>query len=87
MTNMEDLQPQLDEQTRQDQVYEAAMRSINASKRDEERYGYAVMSAAMGWGEGSLGDGTFGKVSHAAKLFMIAFGCAVPPFLVWWVLL
>ena len=87
MTNMEDLQPQLDEQTRQDQVYEAAMRSINASKRDQERNGYAVMSAAMSWGEGSLGDGMFGKVRHAAKLFMIAFGCAVPPFLVWWVLL
>ena len=87
MTRMEDLQPDLDEQTRQDAVYQAAMQSLNASKRDRERNGYAVMSGAMGFGEGALGDGLFGKTAHAAKLFMIAFGCAVPPFLVWWVLL
>ena len=87
MTRMENLQPDLDEQARQDAVYEAAMSSINASKRRAERNGYVVIGAAMNYGEGALGDGAFAKISHAAKLFMIAFACAVPPFLVWWVLL
>ncbi|MFL4468885.1 hypothetical protein ACERZ8_03000 [Tateyamaria armeniaca] len=87
MTRMENLQPDLDEQARQDAVYERAMSSINASRREVERKGYVVMGGAMSYGEGALGDGWFGKISHGAKLFMIAFGCAVPPFLVWWVLL
>ena len=87
MTRMENLQPNLDEQARQDAVYENAMRSINAKRRGTERNGDVVMSSAMGYGEGALGDGLVGKASHAAKLFMIGFGCAVPPFLVWWVLL
>ena len=87
MTRMENLQPDLDEQARQDAVYQAAMSSINASKRKQERNGYALMSGVMGYGEGALGDGVFAKTSKAAQLFMIAFGCAVPPFLVWWVLL
>ncbi len=87
MTRMENLQPSLDEQARQDAVYEAAMRSIQAERRKEDRDGYAVMSSAMGYGEGSLGDGAFAKVSHAAKLFCIAFACVAPPLLVWAVLL
>lgn len=41
------------------------------------------MSAAMNYGEGALSDGWFGKISHAAKLFMIAFTCALPVVLVW----
>ena len=87
MTRMENLQPNLDEQARQDAVYEAAMQSLNAKARETERQGYVVMSAAMNWGEGSLGDGVFGKVSHAAKLFMIGFACVLPPLMVWIVLL
>ena len=87
MTRMENLQPNLDEQTRQDAVYEAAMASINRSKREQERQGYVVMSAAMNYGEGALGDGWFGKASHAAKLFMIFFACALPPAMVWYYLL
>lgn len=87
MTNMENLQPQLEEQTRQDAVYDAAMRSIQAAKRDAERNGYAVMSAAMGYGEGAIGTGIFGKISHGAQLFCIAFAFATPPLLVWYVLL
>jgi hypothetical protein len=87
MTNMKNLQPQLDEQARQDRVYEAAMSSIQASKRGEERNGYAVIAAAMGYGEGSKGNGIFGKISHAAQLFCIAFAFATPPLLVWYVLL
>ncbi len=87
MTRMENLQPDLDEQARQDAVYEAAMSSINATRRDTERNGYMVIGGAMSYGEGALGNGLFGKISHAAKLFCIAFACAVPPFLVWHVLL
>ncbi len=41
MTNMENLQPKLDEQARQDQAYETAMRSIQAANRNTERQGYA----------------------------------------------
>ena len=87
MTRMENLQPDLDEQARQDAVYEAAMRSIQMDKMKRERNGYALMSGFMSYGEGALGDGAFGKVSHAAKLFMILFACATPPLLVWAVLL
>ena len=87
MTRMENLQPNLDEQARQDAVYERAMRSIQMDRMKTERGGYVVMSAAMNYGEGALGNGWFGKASHAAKLFMIAFACALPPVLVWYYLL
>lgn len=83
MTRMEDLQPDLEAQERMDARYQAAMASINRSKMEREKSGYVVMSAAMNYGEGALGDGWFGKVSHAAKLFMIAFACALPVVLVW----
>ena len=83
MTRMEDLQPDLDAQERMDARYQAAMASINRKKIEQERQGYAVMSAVMGYGEGSIGDGWFGKISHAAKLFMIAFAFALPVVLVW----
>ena len=83
MTRMEDLQPNLDEQQRMDARYQAAMASIQREKIAREKSGYVVMSAAMNYGEGALGDGLFGKVSHAAKLFMIAFACALPVVFVW----
>ena len=83
MTRMENLQPNLDEQARQDARYQAAMASINRSKLAQEKQGYVVMAAAMNYGEGALGDGWFGKASHAAKLFMIAFACALPVVFVW----
>jgi len=83
MTRMEDLQPDLDQQERMDARYQAAMASINRSKMEREKSGYVVMAAAMNYGEGALGDGWFGKVSHVAKLFMIAFACALPVVLVW----
>lgn len=87
MTRMENLRPDLDEQARQDAVYEAAMSSITAARRNKERDGYVVIGSAMSYGEGALGDGVFAKISHGAKLFCIAFACAVPPLLVWQVLL
>ena len=83
MTRMDNLQPNLDEQERMDARYQAAMASINRSKMEREKSGYVVMSAAMNYGEGALGDGLFGKLSHAAKLFMIAFAFGLPVVLVW----
>ena len=83
MTRMEDLQPNLDEQQRMDARYQAAMASIQREKVAREKSGYVVMSAAMNYGEGALGDGWFGKVSHVAKLFMIGFACALPVVFVW----
>ncbi|MEL6618290.1 MAG: hypothetical protein AAFP16_05395 [Pseudomonadota bacterium] len=82
MTRMENLQPNLDEQARQDARYQAAMASINRSKVEQEKQGYVVMAAMMSYGEGALGDGWFAKVSHGAKLFCIAFAFAVPPLMV-----
>lgn len=87
MSIMENMQPDLEEQARQDAVYEAAMSSISGKQRVQERDGYVVMSAAMGWGEGSLGDGLFGKASRAAKLFMVFFACAAPVALMYAVML
>lgn len=84
---MPDMQKRLDEKARQERVYAAAMTSINGSKRGTERQGYTVIAAAMNYGEGALGSGWFGKISHGAQLFCIAFACAAPPLLVWYVLL
>jgi hypothetical protein len=45
------------------------------------------MAAALGYGEGALGKGKFGKISHAAKLFCIGFAFLVPSLLLWRVVL
>ena len=87
MSNMENLDTQLSEKERQQKVYERSVKSLNAEKNKTEASGYAVMSAALGYGEGALGTGTFGKVSHYAKLFCIGFAFLVPSLLVWRVLL
>ncbi|MEO0938337.1 MAG: hypothetical protein AAFY38_09295 [Pseudomonadota bacterium] len=83
MTNMEDMQTKLTEAERQQRVYDAAMASLNAEKTARERNGYVLMSSFMGYGEAATGNGIFGKVSELAKVFCIAFACAVPPLLVW----
>ena len=87
MSNMENLKTQLSEKERQAVVYEEAMRSIKAEKTRREARGYAVLSSALGYGEGSLGTGKFGKITHGAKLFLIGFGFLAPSLLVWHVLL
>ncbi|WP_208353928.1 hypothetical protein [Pseudaestuariivita rosea] len=78
MSNMKNMQNQLDEQQRQDAVYEAAMASVRRSQRAREAGGYAVMSAAMGYGESAMGKGWFSKINHAAKLFCIAAAFIIP---------
>lgn len=87
MSNMENLDTQLSEKERQQSVYERSVKSIKSEQTKREASGYAVMSAAIGYGEGSLGEGKFGKVSHYAKLFCIGFAFLVPSLLVWQVLL
>ncbi|MEE4188580.1 MAG: hypothetical protein V2I76_09075 [Roseobacter sp.] len=87
MSNMENLDTQLSEKERQLRVYEASLASIKSERTKREAGGYAVMAAALGYGEGALGQGRFGKISHGAKLFCIAFAFLVPSLLVWQVLL
>ncbi|MGZ2256137.1 hypothetical protein [Roseobacter sp. A03A-229] len=87
MSNMENLEQQLSEQERQSQVTAQALSSIKARDVRREARGYAVMASFLGYGEGALGDGKFGKISHAAKLFCIGFAFLVPSLLVWQVLL
>jgi len=82
MPNMDDLKLKSEEKALQDARYQSAMASINQAKIQRERQGYVVMAAAMNYGEGALGEGRLGKVSHAAKLFLIAFTCALPVLLV-----
>lgn len=87
MSRMKNRQPDLIEQARFDARYQAAMASLNAKRRVQERNGYAVMAAAMSYGEASLGNGRFAKITHAAKLGCILFAFATPPALVWHLLL
>ncbi|MEM6761124.1 MAG: hypothetical protein AAF601_16755 [Pseudomonadota bacterium] len=84
---MENLDTQLSEKERQQKVYDAGVASLTVQGVKKEAGGYAVMSAAMGYGEGSMGSGTFGKVSHGAKLFCIGFAFLAPSLLIWRVLL
>ncbi|WVX50467.1 hypothetical protein ROLI_035650 [Roseobacter fucihabitans] len=87
MSNMENLENQLSEKERQRRVNEQALSSIQAHETRQEARGYAVMASFLGYGESALGNGKFGKVSHAAKLFCIVFAMLVPSLLIWHVLL
>jgi hypothetical protein len=87
MSNMENLETQLNERERQAAVYAEAMKSVQSEKRRQEAQGYAVLAGALGYGEGALGKGKFGKITHAAKLFLIAFAFLTPSLLIWQVLL
>ncbi|WP_299967812.1 hypothetical protein [uncultured Roseobacter sp.] len=87
MSNMENLESQLTEQERQSKINGDALASVLATGRRREARGYAMMSAALGYGEGALGTGVFGKISHLAKLFCIGFAFLAPSLLVWYVLL
>ncbi|QBF30281.1 hypothetical protein [Thalassococcus sp. S3] len=84
---MEDLSPELEAQRTRSAEYDRAVDSLNAAKMRKAARGHAVMSAALGYGESAMGDGMFGKISHAAKLFCIAFAFLAPSLLVWRVLL
>ena len=87
MSRMEDLQPEIDEINRRDSVFQEAMRSIEGKNTRDAARGHAMMAAILGYGSSAEGDGTFGKISHFAKLFCIGFAMLVPSLLVWRVLL
>jgi hypothetical protein len=87
MSHMENLSTHPDSRAVGDSTYDRAVASIEAQKRRREARGYALMSAVDGYGTGANGRGTFGKISHAAKLFCIGFAFLVPSLLVWHVLL
>jgi hypothetical protein len=87
MSNMENLDRELSEKERQEAAYRAALARIKADRTRRAAGGYAVMAAALGYGEGALGTGKFGKISHVAKLFCIGFAFLVPSLLIWDVLL
>ncbi|MEP2641277.1 hypothetical protein [Roseobacter sp.] len=87
MSNMESLEGQLTEQERRARVTQTALTSIHGQDRSQEAAGYALMAAFAGYGDGALGSGGFGKVSHAAKLFCILFAMLVPSLLIWQVML
>ncbi|WP_375229864.1 hypothetical protein [Roseobacter sp. S98] len=87
MSNMENLESQLTEKERQARIYDQAVESIQAQQVRRSARGYAVISSAMNYGEGALGDGAFGRISQGAKMFCILFAMLVPSLLVWRVLL
>lgn len=87
MSNMENLETQLSEKERQRRVNEMAIGAMEAEQTRKLAGGHAVMAGALGYGEGAMGNGVFGKVSHGAKLFCIGFAFLVPSLLVWRVLL
>jgi hypothetical protein len=87
MSNMENLDVQLSEKERQDSVYTAALKQMEADETRRSAGGHAVMAAALGYGEGALGTGRFGKITHGAKLFCIGFAFLVPSLLMWRVVL
>lgn len=87
MSNMESLESQLTEKERQARVHAKALASIKSAEVKREASGYAVMASALSYGEGATGDGVFGKISHAAKLFCILFAMLVPSLLIWSLLL
>lgn len=87
MSKMENLETDLSEKERQSIVNARALQSIRQSNLKREAQGYAVLSGALGYGEGALGQGMFGKISHAAKLFCIGFTFLAPSLLIWHVLL
>lgn len=87
MTNMENMNKQLADHAHRDAVYTAAMADIARENAKREANGYAVMAAALGYGESANGTGVFGKVSHAAKLFCILFAMLAPSLLIWGYLL
>lgn len=62
---------------------EAALASIEARELKASAAGYVMIGGAMAYGEGALGDGIFGKLSSAAKWFVLWFAIIVPVYLFW----
>lgn len=82
MTNMEDLDTQLNEKERQQRVYEAAMRELARQRRIREGETLGIMYAWHAFGERSVADTRLGKLAHVAQLFCIGFAFLTPCLLV-----
>lgn len=66
------------EAARQADVYQKAMKSIQAKKRRDEARGYAVMASMT-----SMQGVHQGKFMHAVRLFIIAFAMIMPVAAFW----
>lgn len=61
----------------------AAMKSIHAKQRKAAAVSYAWIGGPMTYGEAAMGNGTFGKLSRAAKWFCLWFAMIAPVLLFW----
>lgn len=82
MSTMEDRMAEL-ENVQMAEKTKAALASIETERRKTAAAGYAVIGGAMAYGDGSLGDGVFGKISSASKWFVLWFAMIVPVYLFW----
>ncbi|PTX54809.1 hypothetical protein C8N43_3630 [Litoreibacter ponti] len=82
MSSLEDRKAEM-EVSKMSEKTKTALASIDATERKRAAAGYAVIGGAMAYGEGSLGDGVFGKISFAAKWFCIWFAMIAPVLLFW----
>lgn len=66
---------------------ELAMASIERERVRREAAGYAAMSAVMSFAPATEDGSRLARLVHASKLFLIAFVCLAPNYLVWRLLL
>ncbi len=64
-----------------------AMASIERERVRREAAGYAAMSAVMSFAPATEDGSRLARLVHASKLFLIAFVCLAPNYLVWRLLL
>lgn len=78
MTNMQNLDAQLNEKDRQHQVYTAAMASVKKQRSMREAEGLALMFAWDAFGEETQGDKPLAKAGRVAQMFCIGFAFLTP---------
>lgn len=83
MTNMENLDRQLGEKERQQEVYEKAMAKLKHMRQTQEGEGLTLMFAWDAFGTSAAEGTLIGKAAKGAQMFCIAFAFAAPPLLFW----
>ena len=78
MSNMENLDAQLNEKERQQRVYDTAMRELARRSKLREGEGLALIYAWDAFGQRTQGKTLIGRLSHAAELFCIGFAFLAP---------
>lgn len=86
MSNLKDRTAEA-QSARRSQKTQAALASIEASRRRSAAAGYAMIGGAMAYGEGSLGEGRFARLSSGARWFCLWFAMIAPVYLFWTVIL